>query len=271
MSQVSCTAHASCRQSLNTHLSTHLRVKPIAQQKPGHATKCQRDSLKQLAAAGGYSAGYYSYKWAEVLSADAFSAFEEVLGDDQAVRETGRRFRDTVLALGGGRAPGAVFRVRISRHTTYIIMLSDTALALGGGRAPDAVFRVRISRHTTYIIMMSDTALALGGGRAPDAVFRVRISRHTTYIIMMSDTALALGGGRAPDAVFRVRISRHRTCLVMECDTVLALGGERAPNAVASVSTSTPMTCISMRSDTVLVLSGSALRMLCSGCVWARL
>ena len=63
-------------------------------------------------AAGGYSAGYFSYKWAEVLSADAFSAFEEVLGDDAAVRDTGRRFRDTVLALGGGRAPDAVFRVR---------------------------------------------------------------------------------------------------------------------------------------------------------------
>jgi hypothetical protein len=48
----------------------------------------------------------------QVLSADAFSAFEEVLGDDAAVRDTGRRFRDTVLALGGGRAPDAVFRVR---------------------------------------------------------------------------------------------------------------------------------------------------------------
>ena len=80
-----------------------------------------------------------------MLSADAFSAFEEVLGDDQAVRETGRRFRDTVLALGGGRAPDAVFRVRICRHKTCTILRSDTVLALGGGRAPDAVFRVRKS------------------------------------------------------------------------------------------------------------------------------
>lgn len=61
--------------------------------------------------AGGYSAGYYSYKWAEVLSADAFSAFEEVgLENEDKVAETGRRFRDTVLALGGGKAPGDVFR-----------------------------------------------------------------------------------------------------------------------------------------------------------------
>ncbi|MCA9117194.1 MAG: M3 family peptidase, partial [Planctomycetaceae bacterium] len=61
--------------------------------------------------AGGYAAGYYSYKWAEVLSADAFSAFEEVgLDNEQAVAETGRRFRDTVLALGGGRHPMDIFR-----------------------------------------------------------------------------------------------------------------------------------------------------------------
>ncbi|KAL8044715.1 hypothetical protein ABFX02_08G063600 [Erythranthe guttata] len=60
--------------------------------------------------AGGYAAGYYSYKWAEVLSADAFSAFEDAgLNDDKAVKETGHRFRETVLALGGGKAPLEVF------------------------------------------------------------------------------------------------------------------------------------------------------------------
>merc|ERR1719399_1963392 len=46
--------------------------------------------------AGGYAAGYFSYKWAEVMSADAFAAFEEAgLDDDQAVRAKGRLFRDT--------------------------------------------------------------------------------------------------------------------------------------------------------------------------------
>ena len=47
--------------------------------------------------------GYYSYNWAEVLSADAFNAFEEAgLDQEDRVRETGRRFRETVLAMGGG-------------------------------------------------------------------------------------------------------------------------------------------------------------------------
>jgi oligopeptidase A len=61
--------------------------------------------------AGGYAAGYYSYKWAEVLSADAFEAFVEAgLDDDEATAAVGRRFRDTVLALGGSQHPTDVYR-----------------------------------------------------------------------------------------------------------------------------------------------------------------
>lgn len=62
--------------------------------------------------AGGYSAGYYSYMWALILSDDAYGAFEEAgLDNETAVVEMGRRFRDTVLSLGGGTHPGEVFRL----------------------------------------------------------------------------------------------------------------------------------------------------------------
>lgn len=60
--------------------------------------------------AGGYAAGYYSYKWAEVLSADAFAAFEEVgLEDPAAIATLGRRYRQTILAKGGSEHPMQVF------------------------------------------------------------------------------------------------------------------------------------------------------------------
>ncbi len=56
--------------------------------------------------AGGYAAGYYSYKWAEVLSADAFSLFEERGIFDKA---TGHQFRETILEQGGSKEPMALF------------------------------------------------------------------------------------------------------------------------------------------------------------------
>jgi oligopeptidase A len=54
--------------------------------------------------AGGYAAGYYSYKWAEVLSADAFSMFEETASDGVVNAATGSRFLQEVLAKGGSRS-----------------------------------------------------------------------------------------------------------------------------------------------------------------------
>jgi len=81
--------------------------------------------------AGGYSAGYYSYKWAEVLSADAFSAFEEAgLDNDDAVRDTGRRFRDTVLALGGSQHPMEVFKSFRGREPSTEALLRHSGLTI---------------------------------------------------------------------------------------------------------------------------------------------
>jgi oligopeptidase A len=80
--------------------------------------------------AGGYAAGYYSYKWAEVLSADTFAAFEEAgLDDEHAVTAIGRRYRDTVLALGGGRHPMEVFKAFRGREPSTAALLRHAGLA----------------------------------------------------------------------------------------------------------------------------------------------
>jgi oligopeptidase A len=79
--------------------------------------------------AGGYAAGYYSYKWAEVLAADAFAAFTEAgLADGPAIATTGRRFRDTVLSLGGGTHPLEVFKRFRGREPSTAALIAQTGL-----------------------------------------------------------------------------------------------------------------------------------------------
>jgi len=78
---------------------------------------------------GGYAAGYYSYKWAEVMSADAFGAFEDVgLENEEKVVEVGRKFRDTVLSLGGGIEPMEVFRQFRGREPSPEALLRHNGL-----------------------------------------------------------------------------------------------------------------------------------------------
>ncbi|MGB7056417.1 MAG: M3 family metallopeptidase, partial [Geitlerinemataceae cyanobacterium] len=80
--------------------------------------------------AGGYAAGYYSYKWAEVLSADAFAAFEEAgLDNEAAISQTGKRFRETVLAKGGSQHPMEVFKAFRGREPSTEALLRHSGLA----------------------------------------------------------------------------------------------------------------------------------------------
>ncbi len=76
--------------------------------------------------AGGYSAGYYSYKWAEVLSADAFAAFEEQGVFDPAV---GQRFRREILEAGGSRPAMESFKAFRGREPTIDALLRHQGMA----------------------------------------------------------------------------------------------------------------------------------------------
>ncbi len=76
--------------------------------------------------AGGYAAGYYSYKWAEVLSADAFSRFEE---EGIFNKETGALFRDTVLANGGSRSAAELFAAFRGRAPSTDALLRHSGIA----------------------------------------------------------------------------------------------------------------------------------------------
>ena len=79
--------------------------------------------------AGGYAAGYYSYKWSEVLSADAFGAFEEAgLDDEQAVQSAGRKLRDTILSQGGGKHPMDLYREFRGREPSTEALLRHNGL-----------------------------------------------------------------------------------------------------------------------------------------------
>jgi len=75
--------------------------------------------------AGGYAAGYYSYKWAEVLSADAYSLFEE-----QGVLDarSGQKFRDEILAVGGSRPAAESFRAFRGREPSVDALLRHNGM-----------------------------------------------------------------------------------------------------------------------------------------------
>ena len=80
--------------------------------------------------AGGYAAGYYSYKWAEVLSADAYAAFEETAGADGLPNlETGRKYREAILESGGSRPAMESFKAFRGREPSLDALLRHQGMA----------------------------------------------------------------------------------------------------------------------------------------------
>jgi oligopeptidase A len=86
--------------------------------------------------AGGYAAGYYSYKWAEVLSADAYAAFEEAVeaGGGELTAETGKRFQREVLAVGGSRPALESFRAFRGREPSIDALMRHSGMHEQHGR-----------------------------------------------------------------------------------------------------------------------------------------
>ncbi len=80
--------------------------------------------------AGGYAAGYYSYKWAEVLSADAYAAFEETAGNKGLPNvETGRKYRQAILEAGGSRPALESFKAFRGREPSLDALLRHQGMA----------------------------------------------------------------------------------------------------------------------------------------------
>ena len=80
--------------------------------------------------AGGYAAGYYSYKWAEVLSADAYAAFEETANADGSPNvETGRKYRQAILEAGGSRPAMESFKAFRGREPSLDALLRHQGMA----------------------------------------------------------------------------------------------------------------------------------------------
>ncbi|MBB3176892.1 M3 family metallopeptidase [Variovorax sp. Sphag1AA] len=79
---------------------------------------------------GGYAAGYYSYKWAEVLSADAYAAFEETAGaNGEPSIETGRKYRQAILEAGGSRTAMESFKAFRGREPQIDALLRHQGMA----------------------------------------------------------------------------------------------------------------------------------------------
>ena len=121
---------------LHTAHDPALDLMPLLQQVRAEVAVLQPPSWSRTAHtfshifAGGYAAGYYSYKWAEVLSADAYAAFEETVGHDGLPNaETGRKYRQAILEAGGSRPAIESFKAFRGREPQLDALLRHQGMA----------------------------------------------------------------------------------------------------------------------------------------------
>ena len=121
---------------LHTAHDPALDLMPLLQQVRAEVAVLQPPSWSRTAHtfshifAGGYAAGYYSYKWAEVLSADAYAAFEETVGNDGLPNaQTGRKYRQAILEAGGSRPAMESFKAFRGREPQLDALLRHQGMA----------------------------------------------------------------------------------------------------------------------------------------------
>lgn len=116
---------------LHSHSHAHENFMALLQQVREEVAVIQPPAFNRMAHtfshifAGGYAAGYYSYKWAEVLSADAYAAFEEAATQSGSTLnvETGRRYRQAILEAGGSRPAMESFKAFRGREPSIDALL----------------------------------------------------------------------------------------------------------------------------------------------------
>ncbi|HEX7888558.1 MAG TPA: M3 family metallopeptidase [Ramlibacter sp.] len=121
---------------LHSEHSPEADFMPLLQQVRDEVSVLQPPAFNRMAHtfshifAGGYAAGYYSYKWAEVLSADAYAAFEETAGDDGMPSvKTGRKYREAILEAGGSRPAMESWKAFRGREPTLDALLRHQGMA----------------------------------------------------------------------------------------------------------------------------------------------
>ncbi|NML48061.1 M3 family metallopeptidase [Ramlibacter sp. G-1-2-2] len=121
---------------LHTSHDPQSDIMPLLQQVREEVAVLQPPAFNRMAHtfshifAGGYAAGYYSYKWAEVLSADAYAAFEETAGKDGLPSvQTGRKYRQAILEAGGSRPAMESFKAFRGREPTLDALLRHQGMA----------------------------------------------------------------------------------------------------------------------------------------------
>ena len=152
--------------------------------------------------AGGYAAGYYGYKWSEVMSADCYGAFEEAgLASDAAVRRVGARYRDTILSLGGSKSALEVFRAFRGRDPEIGAILRQQGLVGDAAKTPENPAAARQRQALRRKIDRADDAILAALNRRFAFAAEMRALKSSTGLVSVDPAREAEIVAKAAKAV----------------------------------------------------------------------